>query len=197
VIQPEVWVAVAGTELSAWSSFTLAQTTDSARPQILEFELTRELEWKRLTVGPAVTMFFYHDPVSIDRTRSIEGWLHVTYDAGPFSLVAHQSIDVLTYHGAYLGEAGIESEHRLSERLEVGGSVGGGWASAAFNNAYADVARSAFDRLSAEGWLTVHVTPHGYIGPHAEFSTMLDRRVRAALARPTFVLVGLETGVTF
>src|SRR5215831_13479557 len=101
VIQPEVWVAVAGTELSAWSSFTLAQTTDSARPQILEFELTRELEWKRLTVGPAVTMFFYHDPVSIDRTRSIEGWLHVTYDAGPFSLVAHQSIDVLTYHGAY------------------------------------------------------------------------------------------------
>src|SRR5262249_55235230 len=49
VIQPEVWVSGGGAELSAWSSFTLAETTDSARPQILEFELTRALEWKSLT----------------------------------------------------------------------------------------------------------------------------------------------------
>ena len=37
----------------------------------------------------------------------------------------------------------------------------------------------------------------GYIGPHFEFSTIVDRRVRAELSRATFISLGLTMGVEF
>ena len=197
VVQPEVWVSGRGIKLSLWSNFTLAETRDGSRPQILEMELTREHQCRKLTIAPAIRMFSYRDGPGIYRTRSMEGWLYLSYDAGPFRLFTNQSLDVLTYRGAYSGEAGIESKRRVSPRVEVGGSFGAGWASSRFNFAYADINKSALNRISAESWLTVHVKPHYYIGPHLEFSTIVDHRVRAELARPTFVFVGLTTGVEF
>ena len=197
VVQPVAWVSGGPAEFSLWGNFTLAETTDGSRPRILELELTRAHEGTGLTIAPALRMFFYHDPLSRYSTRSIEGWLYLSYDAGLVRLFTNQSVDVLTYRGAYFGEAGIESERRVSQRVEVGGSFGAGWASSRFNDAYADVDKAALDRISAEGWLTVYVKPHRYISPHFEFSTIVDPGVRAALARPTFFLVRLTTGVEF
>jgi hypothetical protein len=185
-------------EFSLWSSFPLAETTDGSRPQIVELELTREHKWGNLTVAPAVSMYFYHDLLqSIDRDRSIEGWLYLSYDAGPFQLFTNHSVDLLTYRGAYFGEVGINSAGRVLEPVEVGGSVAAGWASSRFNDAYADVAKPALDRISAEGWLTAHLKPHLYVGPHFEFSTIVDHRVRAGLVRPTYLLVKLIVGGEF
>jgi outer membrane scaffolding protein for murein synthesis (MipA/OmpV family) len=96
-------------------------------------------------------------------------------------------VDVLTYRAAYFGTAGIE----------VGGSVGAGWASSTFNDAYVGIDKSALNRMSVEGWLTAYVNAHVYIGPHFEFSTTVDPGVRAELARPTFFFVGLTTGAEF
>lgn len=197
VVQPVAWVSGRIAEFSWWASFPLAQTTDSARPRIMELELTHPHRWGRLTIAPAIRMFFYHDALSVDRDRSIEGWLTLSYDAGPVRLFTNHSLDVLTYRGAYFGEAGIESERRVSRRVELGGSLGVGWASATFNQAYADIAKSALDRLKVEGWLLVHLTPHGYLGPRFEVNTIVDHGVRAELTRPTFALVGLTTGVEF
>ena len=195
VAQPVVWVTARLAELSLWGNLPLAQNTDGSRPWIVEAELTRAHEWGRLSIAPAVRMFYYRDPLSIYNTRSVEGWLYLSYDAGPFRLFTHHSLDVWTYGGAYFGQAGIESEGRLSRQIAVGGSVSAGWASAKFNETYAGLARSALDRVSAEAWLTVHPQPHVYITPHVEFSTIVNDGVRAQLARPTYVLVRLSTGV--
>lgn len=197
VIQPVAWVSARGVEFSVWSSFTLARNTDHSRPRIAELELTREHEWGRFSVAPAITMYFYRDMLSVDRDRSVEGWLHLSYDVGPFRLFTDQSVDVLTYRGAYFGEAGIKTERHVSQLVDMGGSVGAGWASAKFNDAYAGVAKAGLDRIRLEGWVTAHVKPHYYIGTQLEFSTIVNQRVRAALARPTFVLIGLTTGVEF
>src|SRR5207247_11303495 len=72
------------------------------------------------------------------------------------------------------GEAGIEAEGHVAQRVGIGGSLTAGWASSAFNDAYADIAKSALDRMSVEGWLTAHGKSHFYIGPHFEFSTIVD-----------------------
>jgi len=199
VIQPVAWVSEHGAEISLWSSVTLDKNTDGSRPEILEMELTREFEWKHITIGPAITMFSYHNAFSTDYDRSIEAWLYLSYDLGPLRLFTNHSLDVLTNPGAYTGEAGIAFDGRASPEIEIGGSFGAGWASAAFNDDYAGIPRSAFDRLSAEAWLTAHGGRHFYISPHVEFSTILDRRVRAGadVLRPTYVLVGLATGVEF
>ena len=194
VIQPVVWLSGGGADFSAWSNFTLAQSTDGSRAEIQELELTHASKLKHLSIAPALRMFFYHDPLSHYSTRSLEGRLYLKYDAGPFRLFTNHSVDVLTYRGAYFGEAGIESEGHLSQRLEIGGSLGAGWASATFNDAYAGVAKSALNHINAKGWLTAHVNQRFYIGPTFELNTTLDRMVRAQQVRPTYLLVGLTVG---
>jgi hypothetical protein len=197
VIQPVVWLSARGADFSAWSSLPVTANTDGSLPQILELELTRELEWKNVSFGPAARMWFYHDPLSPYSTRSLEGWLYLSYDAGPFRLFTHHSLDVLTYRGAYFGDAGIESAGRLSQRLEMGGSLGAGWGSARFNDAWFGVVTAALNRIRAEGWLTAYVTPQLYIGPRFEFNTTVNRRLRAANVRPTYLLMGLTVGGEF
>ena len=164
VVQPVMWFSGSGTEFSAWSNFALAQTTDGARPRIVELELTHEQTWGKVTAQPAIRMFFYHDALSADRDRSLEGWLTLSYDVGPFQLFTRQSLDVLTYKGAYFVDAGI--------------------------------ARRALDRVGAEMWLTVY-KKRFYVGPHLEFSTIVDPAVRAATTRPTYLLVRLSLGGEF
>ncbi len=197
VVQPVVWVTRKGVEFSVWGNLPLAETTDGTRPQIEELELAREYKWKSLSIAPAVTMYFYHDALNTENERSMSGWVRLSYDVGPFRLFTHQSLDVLTYRGAYYGEAGLASEGHASDWLELGGSLGAGWASARFNDAYAEVARAGLDRVSAQAWLTLHVTPHYYVTPDFEFSTIVNPRVRAALTRPTFFFLRLSTGVEF
>lgn len=195
VVQPVMWWSGSVAEFSLWGSFPLAQTTDGSRPQIVELEVTSGHQWKDLSMAPAARMFYYDDRLSSSSTRSLEAWLYLSYDAGPFSLFSNQSVDVLTYRGAYYGEAGIESEWHVSQTVEVGGSFGAGWASSKFNDLYVDIYRSAFNRISVEGWLTLHVEPHNYFSTHVEFSTIMDPGVRAGATRPTFILVRFATGV--
>jgi len=196
VVQPVMWFSGRGTEFSAWSSFAVAQTTDGARPQIVELELTHEHKLGRLTVGPALRMYFYHDALSAERDRSLEGGLNLSYHVGPLRLFTRHSLDVLTYKGAYFVDAGVESYTRVSPPLEIGGSLGAGWASWRFNYAYAEVAKSTLDRVRAATWLTVYMKRF-YVGPHFEFSTIVDPAVRAATSRPTYLLVRLSMGGEF
>lgn len=197
VVQPVMWVSGSVAAFSVWTSIPLAESTDGSRSQILDMELTHAHAWKNLTIEPAIRMFFYRDPVRVDSSRSIEGWLSLSYQAGPFRLFTNQSVDVLAYKGAYFGEAGIALDRRVSPRVEIGGSLNAGWASTAFNHAYIGIEKSSFNLTGVESWLTVHVKPHLYLGPHFQFTTTVDRAVRAELAQPTFFHVALATGVEF
>jgi hypothetical protein len=197
VVQAFTWVSGRVAAFSVWSNIALGETTDGSRPQILEMELTRAHEWRNLTIEPAIKMFFYRDPLSIYTSRSIESWLYLSYHVGSFRLFTNQSVDVLAYKGAYFGEAGIAFERRLSPRVEVGGSFKTAWASSTFNDVYVGIHNSALNLTGVEGWLTVYAKPHLYIRPYFEFSTTVNRAVRAALAHPTLFFVGLVTGVEF
>ena len=72
-----------------------------------------------------------------------------------------------------------------------------GWASSAFNDEYADIQKSALNRIGVEGWLKAYIQPRVYIRPHFEFSSIVDRALRMEVERPTFVFVGFTTGVEF
>lgn len=197
VVQPVAWVSGHLAELSVWSNITLAETTEGSRPQIVELELTRAHEWRNFTIAPAVRMHVYRDVASIYSSRSIEGWLSLSYQAGRFRLFSNQSVDLLAYRGGYFGDAGVAMDRRVSPTLKVGGSFKAGWASSAFNDFWADVDKSAFNLVGVEGSLTAYVNRHTYIKPYFEFSTIVDRAVRAGSARPTLFFVGLTTGVEF
>ena len=195
VVQPVMWFSGSGTELSVWSSFALAQTSGAGRPQIVELELEHDHTLGKFTLGPALRMYFYHDALNAERDRSLEGWLNLSYNVGPFSIFTRHSLDVLTYKGAYFVDAGIESEHRISA-VELGGSLAAGYGSARFNDDYAGLPKRALDRVRAATWLTVHAK-RLYVGPHLEFSTIVDPAVRAAVSRPTYLLIRLSLGGEF
>lgn len=197
VVKPVAWVSGRVAELSVWSNIPLAETTEHSRPQVVELELTHAHEWRNFTIEPAVAMYFYRDLLSIDSSRSIEGWLYLSYHAGPFRLFSNQSVDLLAYKGGYFGDAGIAIDRPVSPAVKVGGSFTTGWASSTFNDFWAEVDKSAFNLVGVEGWLTVYVNSHTYIKPSFEFSTIVDRAVRAGSTRPTLFLVGLTTGVEF
>jgi hypothetical protein len=197
VVQPALWLSGNGAEFSVWGNFTVTPNSDGSRPEILELELVRSFKWKRFTIGPAARMYFYHDPLSPYSTRSLEGWLNLSFDLGPFNLYTNHSLDILTYRGAYYVDGGIAIERSVSSRVGIGGSIGAGWASAMFNDSWVGLGKSALNRASAEGWLTAYLDSHFYINPHFEFSTLLEPRVRAAALRPTYLRVGLAVGGEF
>ena len=198
VFQPVVWVSHRGTDFSLWGNLGLADATDGSRPDIMEAEVTHEYEWKGLSIGPAARMWFYRDRVSRSSSRSVEAWLYVSRDLGPVTLFTNHSVDVLDYPGGYFAEAGVESEGMVSPGLEIGGSFAAGWANSTFNEYWAGVDKTAFNRVSAEGWITVYPTPRFYIGPHVEFSSIVDRDVRAGdLFSPKYFVLRLTTGVEF
>jgi hypothetical protein len=198
VFQPVVWVSGRGTEFSLWGNLALADATDGSRPEIVEAELTRKYEWKGFSIGPAARMYFYYDRVGRSTSRSLETWLYLSNRFGPFTLFTNHSVDLLDYRGGYFGEAGVESGRKMSPSVEIGGSLGAGWANWTFNRYWAGVAKSAFDRVSAEAWIMVYATPHFYIAPHVEFSSIVDRDLRAGdLFSPTYSLFRLTTGVEF
>lgn len=197
VIQSAMWLSGNGAAFSVWGNVTLDRTTDGERPKILELDLEREYKWRRIVIGPAARMYFYQDPLSRYSERSLEGWMYLAYDAGPFRLFTRHSLDVLAYKGSYFVDAGISSEQKLSARLEIRGSLGAGWASARFNDSWFGVPQSALNRARVAGGLTAHLTPRLYIDPHFELNTTLDPEVRAALVRPSYLLVGLSMGGEF
>ena len=46
------------------------------------------------TISPrARAAFFYHDALNRDNTRSVEGWLYLSYHAGPVRLFSNHSLD--------------------------------------------------------------------------------------------------------
>jgi hypothetical protein len=198
VFQPVVWLSRRGTDFSLWGNLALTDATDGSRPDIVEAELSHKYGWKGLSIAPATRMWFYRDRVSRSTSRSVEAWLYLSRDLGPVTLFTNHSVDLLDYRGGYFGEAGVESEGMLSPALEIGGSLGAGWANSRFNDYWAGVGKSAFNRVNAEGWLSVYPTPRFYIGPHVEFSSIVDRDVRAGdLFSPRYFVLKLTTGVEF
>jgi hypothetical protein len=197
VLQPVVWATARGADLSLWGSFPLATTTDGARPMILEAEGTREVAWGRLSVAPAVRIYYYRDPVNSYGVHSIESWVYLSVEAGPLRLFSNHSVDIATFRGAYFGEAGVEAKRELAGGGELGGSASMGWASGAFTAVYTDVAAPGLERVGVEAWLTRQVNSRFYIGPHLEFSRIVHPELRTQMQRPTYLLVRLATGVEF
>lgn len=198
VFQPVVWASWRRWEGYLWSNIALADATDGTRPEIAEVGLGRVQVWHRTSIAPSVRMYLYQDPVHHDSDHSIEAWLELTRPVGPLTLFTRQSLDLLDDRGGYFGTAGAEASAHPVPSVSFGGSLEVGWGNATFHEYWTGVATSALSHVGAEGWLHLHPAPRVYLGPHLEFSSIIDRRVRAGdLFRPSYVLLGFFTGVEF
>src|SRR5260370_37976658 len=197
VVSPAVWICTSGFTFIAASTLALSNTTEGTRPSVTDLILTHERDWNKLKIEPTFETYWYRDPLGIATSRSMEGSLKVSYPVGPIRLFTAHSFDVLTHKGAYFGEAGIDYERHFSQKSELATSFHTGWASSTFNDAYVGVNKPAFSLVGLECSFTHRLKPHFYLRPPLEFSSIVDRQLRAAVSRPNFFTFGLATGVEF
>jgi hypothetical protein len=197
VVQAIPWLSGSAGRVALWTNFALDEASDNSLPQILEVDFSREQQWGRLSVVPKIEIYEYSEPVSAYRSRSIESWIDVSYRADPVRIFTSHSVDLAEHRGAYFGEAGIEVNREVSRAIEIGTSISGGWGSRTFNEAFFDVDRAAFNLVRVDGWLTTYLTRSFFVVSHFQVNQFVDRALRAGVARPTMVFVGLVMGVEF
>lgn len=197
VVQPGAWISLSGLTFTAWHTATLGDTSEGTRPRVTNLQLDYERDWKKLRIKPALTTYFYRDPLLNVSSHSMESSMKFSYPVGPIRLFTTQRVDVLTYKGAYSGDAGVGYQRRVSEKAFVEGALHGGWGSAKFNETYLGLRRAAFNLAGIDVALTYYPRPHVYLRPHFGWSAIADAQLRAAAVRPTFFIFGLAIGVDY
>ncbi|HEX9384094.1 MAG TPA: hypothetical protein VF908_11880 [Gemmatimonadaceae bacterium] len=136
VVSNAGWISKYGFTFMAANTLALSDTTEGTRPRVTDLILAYKHDWRKLKIEPTLDSYWYHDPLNIGTSTSIEGSIKLSYPAGPIRLFTSHSSDVLSHKGAYFGEAGMKYERNLPERNELGISIDTGWASSTFNQAY-------------------------------------------------------------
>ena len=113
----------------------------------------------------------------------------ISHKAGPVTVYTTHNVDIESFRGAYWGDAGVSKEQTWG-RWKLEGSLSGGWASSKFNEAYWGSRTSAFNLVAAQSSLTISLPGHVYLRPHFEFSSIVDRQLRAPLSSPTLLGMG-------
>ncbi len=184
----------------AWGNRDLDRGLRRGEFNEIDFGASYAREWKKLIVEPAFDYYQYRSPVENPSTG--EASLKLSYPAGRFRAFIKHSFDVLSYRGAYFGEAGLAYESRLGDsgvkrKMIVASTVTLGWASAKFNEAYIGASKPALNVAGARVALTWTPNRRLYLRPHFEFSHIADRRLRGHLTSPTIGNFGFAAGVNF
>src|SRR5258708_19526826 len=136
VVSNAGWISKYGFSFIAANTLALSDTTEGTRPRATDLILTYEQDWGKLKIEPTLDSYWYHDPLNVGTSKSMEGSIKLSYPAGPIRLFTSHSFDVLSHKGAYFGEAGMKYERHLREKNELGISIDTGCASSTFNQAY-------------------------------------------------------------
>ena len=136
IMQPSAWISKSGFTFAAWTSHPLSKTSESTHLNASTLTLTYGRDWKKLTIEPSVESYFNRRAEDSNDPNTMEGSLKLSYSAGPLRVFTIHAFDVLTYRGAYFGEAGLGYERHVTKNAEL--SI------------------SSFDLSVEEVWLAFH-----------------------------------------
>jgi hypothetical protein len=201
--EPSAWVSLSDFTFSAWCNYALQAlkypSSNGNRCNLVEILLDYKKEFGPIAVEPMIGYYY----LSGER-----GTAELTFKAsyriiGPFSVFTGHAFDIISYLGAYYGEAGVSFQKKLPLHLGISSECGLGWASAEFNKANLDssVNKWALNLFRAQADLVWSPLSFFYIKPHAEFSWIIDNGLRDELKSngldPINLGAGLLMGVEF
>ena len=108
VLQPYVWLTVAGTEASVWSSLETGTGPTPWQPNQLFFTLTRTYAKGTWHVAPTLQGYTWRGAPGEPGARTLEVAARVTRPLGAVTFVTVHTVDIASYHGAYVADAGVE-----------------------------------------------------------------------------------------
>ena len=181
--------------LAVFSNLVLGDDPDAGRFTMLSATIGYAQDWRRFTIDAAFEgIIFPHWP-QYSRTGELQ--VNVSLSLGArFSVVAQQTVDVISHPGAYLGAAGLLYAPELREDLDLELSTYAGFGSSGFNAAYFDVATTAWNDVTARAAVTWSPVGALYTQPHLDFVRLMDTQLRRASVHPTDLVVGLAVGVS-
>lgn len=195
VVQPAVSLSACGFTLCWWNNYDLGEKTTPRRWNETDMTLTYEREVGPLKVELGVQSYLYPSPTPCPNTA--ETLIQVGYAVGPLTFLTRHSSDLAAYAGSYFGEAGLEWEHDLHQRLLLEACALVGWASSRFNEAYVGSSGGAVHQAAVEIALVWKLTQHLALRPHVGLSGLLAGRGRRAVDEPDLVWGGLAASFAF
>ena len=194
VVQPTVWLSTRNFTLSLWNNHVPQQENGLESGNEFDFELSYAKKFSWVDAEPGFAYFVYpHQAVS---PPTGEATLKLAVPRGPVELSTTHSLDLIRYPGAYFGELMLGVEKEVPYGLTPALSVSAEWASAKFDEAYADAHRSAGNVIGAAASLKCSLAWHFYVKPHVELFHFLDSQAEQMTRRNT-LNVGGTVGFIF
>jgi hypothetical protein len=206
VWQPSAFVGYAGLTFEIWSNFVLGREPNRHQFNEIDYRLSYKYALGDFVIAPAFTLYSYPNQDKILSPATAEAEIQIAYAMGDFTLETTHFFDVQANTGGYVGEIGLEFEKEAGEGLTAAAAARMLFANAKFISFYIkDGLAGGLFSLVLEAGLTYTFGGGFYVRPHLEFNTVLDSRLRAAIAvsewtslrKPDLFNLGIAFGYSF
>jgi len=189
VVHPSAWVSASDVTATVWSNVMLAR--EQPRASVVS-SLGKDFTWDALSVTPSalVVAATHSDPQS----STAEASLALSLSLGSLRLVGDHALDVGGHPGAYFGTFGVAWQ-QTDAPWTLGARVDLAFANAVFHHAFFGVDRAGPSSVAGEISLRAALEGDSYVLLHAQVSSVLSRRLRAAVDEPTLACAGVAFGV--
>ena len=194
VVQPSTWVSGHGVTFTVWSNLVVADAINRGTFDQVFVTAAWQKTIGRLRVEPALQGYSSKSAGGAGNATTVEVAARVSVAAGSFRVFSNQTVDIATFAGDYVGDAGVSRALALARRLELTAQASAAWASASFNNDYVGVRAGAMNYAAAGGALTLNLGRHWYVRPHVEAYRLIDNRVRRAIGSTIIAAGGVAVG---
>jgi len=196
-VQPSVWASLHALTCSLWSNLVVADPIDRGEFNHLFATATYRADVGRLTIEPGVQAYHTKAVGEIGAITTAEGVVRISAGVGAFRVFTDHTVDLHTYRGAYIGDAGLAHRRTIRARFDVATQFLVSWATARYNSAFVGVAKSALNYASLSGGVAVRLDEHWSLRPHGELQPIIDGALRRALHENVFFTAGVAVSVAY
>ena len=194
VAQTSTWFTTKGTTFGVWANTNL-ESVDGKNTNEIDYYVSRELNWRNLTVEPMFQYYTYRHQEDSPSTGELD--FKFSLPLGKTTLFSTQAFDVIEYAGAYYGDIGLGLSRTLGSRVEMESAVSLGWGSSKFNETYLGPRKWAVNLAAVDIGLTYTSGNGLYWRPHLSYTRLLDSALRESVDDSSILNLGLAVGMEF
>jgi hypothetical protein len=195
VSQNSIWISKWGLTGSIWSNYDFKIKADEPRFNELDLGLDYEKAFSKLNMKTSILNYNYPDQPDIPSTAEVA--LDLSYDLAVLQPFVINTFDIKEYQGAYFGEFGFRWSHAVTEKVSLDASTEVGWGSVKYNETYIGQSGFALELASGEISATWNLTTSLYLRPHLLITTLIDRKIKSLVEKPTLFQIGTVFGGEF
>lgn len=195
VLQPSLWITAGGYDVSIWSNVVVSDRLNPGTFDQVFMTASRTLAIGALQVEPTVQGYASKGEGGAGTVQTLEMAARMSASAGPLRVFTSHTVDIGSFAGAYVGDAGLSRSVALRPTVTLNAQASVGWASRTFNRAYVGVPARAVNYASLDGEAVIQLRAGWYLRPHLAVQCVIDPAVRRALGEAVMVAGGVAVGL--